>query len=126
MSKFMSWNFVGLVLVAMVLLVVHELGHYIAYRLLGHQAVVRKSILAPGIDPVRTIEVPRWQGIFIALAGFAFSTPIIVLPLLALRYPYWSAILICSGAGSIVDIVWAASMLGHKTVTIHAKGSERT
>ncbi len=122
MSKFMSWNFAGLVMIAMVLLVVHELGHYIAYRLLGYKAVIRRSVLVPGIDPAETIVVTLWQGVFIALAGFVFSTTIIVLPLLIIQYPYWTAVLICFIAGSIVDFVWAASMLGHKTVTIHARG----
>ncbi len=68
----MSWDFAILLLLMAILLIVHEYGHYIAYRVLGYKAVVRRSLLVPGIDPLNTIEVNRAEGLLIALGGFYF------------------------------------------------------
>lgn len=120
MSKFLSWNFAGVLLFSLILFAVHEWGHYLAYRLLGHQAMIRKSALIPGIDPKETIIVSRWQGVLIALAGFILSTIAVVLPLWAFNYQYWYLMMIGSLGGSIVDFIWAFSMLWKKSVTIEA------
>lgn len=65
MEKFLSVNFIVLLFLAVLLFIIHELEHWIAYRLCGYPAVIRKSVLVPGIDPEKTIEVKRWQGLFI-------------------------------------------------------------
>ncbi len=121
MDKFLSMHFAGVVMLAFIVFVVHELGHYLAYRILGYQATIRKSLLAPGIDPKETIEIPCWQGLFIALSGFIFSTGIVVFPLFLMHYTYWFVLLIGSVAGSCVDAMWAISMIGRKKVTIYAR-----
>ncbi len=114
-------NFVGVVMFALMVFIIHELGHYTTYRVLGHQAAIRKSIFAPGIDPKETIEIPCWQGILIAISGFIFSTVVVVFPLFLLQYQYWFVLLIGSVAGSLADVIWAVSMIGRKKVTIYAR-----
>ena len=86
MNKFFTWDFLILLLLASLLLIIHELGHYLAFRILGYKAVLRKSIMVPGIDPVDTIDVTRWKGFVIALGGFVFSTIVIVVPAMLLQY----------------------------------------
>ncbi|MDF2589949.1 MAG: hypothetical protein K0S41_3790 [Anaerocolumna sp.] len=121
MGKFISLNFLGVVILALLLLVVHEWGHYVAYRVLGYRAKVRKSLIAPGIDPVETIEVPRWKGLVIAFAGFVVSTILVVLPLFLFQYKYYMPLFIGSIAGASVDFTWAFSMLPSKTITIQSR-----
>jgi membrane-associated protease RseP (regulator of RpoE activity) len=121
MGKFLSLDFVGLLLFVVILFIVHEYGHYLAYRVLGYKAVVRKSFLAPGIDPQYTIKVTRAEGLLIALGGFMLSTIIIVIPLLLLEYKLWFVLLIGSVAGSVVDFIWALCMLFQKSIIISAK-----
>jgi len=43
MEKFLTSKFVILLLLALILLIVHELGLYLAYRLLGFEARMRRS-----------------------------------------------------------------------------------
>jgi hypothetical protein len=121
MEKFLSWDFAFLLLLMAILLIIHEYGHYIAYRVLGYKAVVRRSFLVPGIDPQNTIEVSRGGGLLIALGGFILSTISIVIPSLLLHYRLWVVLLIGSVAGSIVDFAWAFSMLYKRTITISSK-----
>jgi len=45
-----------LVLMVLILLIIHEFGHYLAYKIYGIPAHFRKSLLAPGISPNETIE----------------------------------------------------------------------
>lgn len=121
MEKFISWDFAGMLFFLTILLIVHEYGHYLAYRVLGHKAVVRRSFLAPGIDPLNTIEVKKVEGLLIALGGFILSTVVVVIPLLLFHYKLWVVVLIGSAAGSIVDFIWAFSMLFQRTITISSK-----
>jgi hypothetical protein len=121
MDKFLTWDFAGMVLSLVILLILHEYGHYLAYRILGYKAVVRKSFLVPGIDPQSTIEVKRIEGLLIALGGFIFSTVVVVLPLLLVNYKHWLVVMIGSVAGSIVDFIWALGMLFQRTVTISSR-----
>ena len=121
MEKYLSFNFLGLLFFAAILFAVHEYGHYLAYRVLGYKAVIRKSFWAPGIDPKETIQVSRLEGIIIALGGFVFSTVIVVVPLMLIQYKLWIALMLGSIAGSIIDFIWALSMLFRKTITILAK-----
>ena len=121
MDKFLTWDFAGLLVVFFVLLIAHEFGHYLAYRMLGYDAVVRKSIFIPGIDPKNTIQVTKTEGLIIALGGFAFSTIIIVLPCMLIHYHLWFVLLIGSIAGSIVDFIWALTMIFTKNITIYSK-----
>lgn len=121
MEKFLSWDFAGLLILMATLLIVHEYGHYIAYRILGYKAVVRRSFLVPGIDPLNTIEVNRAEGLLIALGGFIFSIIIVVIPSLLFHYRLWVVLIIGSVAGSIVDFIWAFGMLFQRTITISAK-----
>jgi len=121
MEKFLSMDFIILLLLAMVLLIIHELGHWLAYRLFGYQAVIRKSIIVPGIDPKETIEVKKGQGLFIALSGFAFSSFVVILPCFVLGYRLWHVLLIGGVAGACLDFIWALGMIFQKTVTISAR-----
>lgn len=121
MGKFLSLDFAVLLLFVVILFVVHEYGHYLTYRVLGYKAVVRKSFLAPGIDPQYTITVKKAEGILIALGGFLLSMIVIVIPLLLLQYKLWLVVLIGGAAGSVVDFLWALSMLFQKSITISAK-----
>jgi hypothetical protein len=121
MEKFLTWDFAGLVFILVVLLIIHEYGHYLAYRVLGYRAVVRRSFLAPGIDPQNTIEVKRREGLLIALGGFILSTAVVVVPLLLVNYKHWLVVMIGSAAGSIVDFIWALGMLFQRTVTISSR-----
>lgn len=118
MEKFLTSKFVIVLLLALILLIVHELGHYLAYRLLGFEAKMRKSIIVPGIDPKSTITVTRMQGLFIALNGFIFSTFTVVLLCFLLKYSLWFVLFIGSLAGSSVDFIWAFGMLFQKNITI--------
>jgi hypothetical protein len=121
MSRFLSLDFLTLLLLAMVLLIVHEFGHWMAYRLCGYQAVIRKSVFVPGIDPKVTIVVNRFQGLFIALNGFVFSTLVVVLPCFVYKYRLWPALLLGGVAGASLDFIWAVSMLFQKEITIASR-----
>jgi len=121
LGKFLSWDFALVLLLAITLLIVHETGHFIAYRIFGIKAKVRRSILVPGIDPVKTVTVPKWKGILIALGGFIFAGFIVNIPLYILGYKHSYLLLIGGIAGSIVDFIWAITMLGNKTVTLQER-----
>ena len=121
MEKYLSLKFLGLLSFLAILFVTHEYGHYLAYRVLGYKAVIRKSFLAPGIDPKQTIEVSRLEGLIIALGGFVLSTIIVVVPLMLVQYKLLIALMIGSIAGSIVDFIWALSMLFRRNITIPGK-----
>jgi hypothetical protein len=121
MDKFLSLDFGVMLIIFLILLVLHEAGHYLAYRMLGFEAVIRKSILVPGIDPKNTITVNKLQGLIIALGGFVFSTVVVVLPSVIIDYKYWFVLLIGSLAGSCVDFIWAFNMIFMKTVTIQSR-----
>ncbi|MHC1683042.1 MAG: metalloprotease family protein [Clostridiaceae bacterium] len=108
-----------LLFMALILMIIHEFGHYLAYKIYGIPAHFRKSLLVPGISPNETIIVTKMQGMIIALSGFVFSTLIFVLPS-ALIYPLWKALLVGSVAGSIVDFLWAFSMIFSKEVIIQS------
>lgn len=99
-----------LIIMVMILLVIHEYGHYAAYRIFGIPAHVRKSLLAPGISPNKAVSVTKFQGLVIALAGFVLSTVVFVIPSIFV-YPLWKALLIGSIAGSAADFLWAISMI---------------
>lgn len=122
MEKFLSWDFAFVIILALALFIVHEYGHYLAYRVLGIPAKLRRSVIAPGVDPKETICVKRWKGLFIALGGFFLSNLILVLPLYAFSYKHWFVLFLGSFAGSIVDFAWALSMLSRKTVTLQSRG----
>jgi Protein of unknown function (DUF3267). len=121
MEKFLTPKFAILLLLTFLLLIVHEFGHYLAYRLLGFQARVRKSIFTPGIDPKEMIVVTRLQGLFIALNGFILSTLTVVLLSFIMNYSLWFVLFIGSLAGSCVDFIWAFGMLFQKKVKIQGK-----
>lgn len=121
MDKFLSLDFGVLLLIFLFLLILHEAGHYLAYRMLGYEAVIRNSILVPGIDPKNTITVNKLQGLIIALGGFIFSTIVVVLPCILLDYKHWFVLLIGSLAGSSVDFIWAFTMMFMKTITIQSR-----
>jgi membrane-associated protease RseP (regulator of RpoE activity) len=109
-------KFIFLIFMILILLVIHEYGHYLAYKIYGIPAHVRKSILAPGISPNESVYVTKTQGIVIALAGFVFSTVIFVIPSIFF-YPLWKALMVGSVAGSAADFIWALTMMlskGHK------------
>jgi len=99
-----------LLFMVLILIIIHEFGHFIAYKIYGIPAHFRKSLLAQGISPNETIVVTKMQGMVIALSGFVFSTVIFVLPS-AMLYPLWKALLEGSVAGSIADYLWAFSMI---------------
>ena len=121
MNRFLSFDFLQLVALVGVLVVVHEAGHYLAYRTLGIRAKLRRSLLLPGIDPVETVTVSRWKGIWIALGGFLFAGVLINLPAYLLSYRHSFVLLLGGLAGSIVDFIWAISMLGQKTVVLRGR-----
>lgn len=121
MEKFLSWDFAFVIILCLVLFAVHEYGHYLAYKIFHIPAKLRHSILIPGIDPKETISVKRWKGILIALGGFVLSSLIVVLPLYVLRYKHWFVMFLGAVAGSIVDFVWAISMLGNETTTLYSR-----
>ena len=123
MEKFLSWNFAILLLLMVILLIIHEYGHYLAYRVLGYKAILRRSILVPGVDPLNTIQVKKVEGLLIALGGFVLSTTIVVIPLIIFQYRLWLVLLIGSLAGSIVDFIWAFSMLFKRAITISGSSS---
>ncbi len=123
MEKFLSWNFAILLLLMVILLIIHEYGHYLAYRVLGYKAILRRSILVPGVDPLNTIQVKKVEGLLIALGGFVLSTTIVVIPLIIFQYRLWLVLLIGSLAGSIVDFIWAFSMLFQRAITISGSSS---
>lgn len=121
MEKFLTPKFAVLLLLALIMFLIHEYGHYLAYRILGYQARVRKSFIAPGIDPKETIVVNRIQGLFIALNGFILSTFTVVLLSFLMNYSLWFVLFIGSVAGSCLDFIWAISMLFQKNITIQGK-----
>lgn len=123
MEKFLTLKFAILLILASLLLIIHEIGHYVAYRLLGIQASIRKSIITPGIDPKETIIVTRKQGLFIALNGFILSTISVVFLSFLLNYSLWFVLFIGSTAGSCVDFIWAFGMLFQRNITIQGKKS---
>ena len=124
MDKFLTIDFIVLLILAFVLLGIHELGHWLAYRLCGYDAVIRKSIFVPGIDPKKDIKVNKMQGLFIALNGFLFSALIEIVPLIFMEYKLWKALLLGSIAGASVDFIWAISMLFKKEIYIYARKSK--
>lgn len=106
-------KFLFLVFMIIVLLIIHEFGHYLAYKFYGIPAHLRKSLLAPGISPNKPVSVSKIQGVVIALSGFIFSTIIFVLPSI-LFYPLWKALMIGSVAGSAADLIWCLSIISSK------------
>lgn len=126
MDKFLSFDFIVLLLLAFILLGVHEFGHWLAYRVCGYDAVLRKSVFVPGIDPKKDIKVSKIQGLFIALNGFLFSAFVEIVPLMFLGYKLWKVLLLGGIAGASVDFIWAISMLFQKEIYIYAgKSKER-
>ncbi len=121
MERYLSLKFLGLLFFLAILFVTHEYGHYLAYRVFGYKAVIRKSFWAPGIDPKQTIKVTRLEGLIIALGGFVLSTIIVVVPLMLTQYKLWIALMMGSIAGSAADFIWALSMLFRKDITIQGK-----
>ena len=113
-------RFAFLLCMVLILIIIHEFGHFLAYKIYGIPAHFRKSIIAPGISPNETIVVSKIQGMVIALSGFIFSTVIFVVPS-ALLYPLWKALLVGSVAGSIADYLWAFSMIFSKKIIIQSK-----
>lgn len=113
-------RFVTLLGLMGIVFVVHEWGHYLAYRAFGIPAYFRISVLVPQVLPQQTIRISRIKGLIVALAGFAASTLLIVLPSIFF-YPLWKALLIGSIAGASVDFIWALSMVFSKTVLIESK-----
>lgn len=105
MDKFLSFDFVVLLLLAFILLGVHEFGHWLAYRVCGYDAVLRKSVFVPGIDPKKDIKVSKIQGLFIALNGFLFSAFVEIVPLMFLGYKLWKVLLLGGIAGASVDFM---------------------
>jgi len=120
MEKFLSVRFVIIVAIYAVVVVVHEAGHYLAYRLFGIPARIRKSFWAPGIDPVETVTVARWKGIVIAAGGLIISL-VFIFALFLIGYRDWWLELIGDVAGSVADFGWALSMLPKKQVTLYAR-----
>ena len=109
-----------LVFMILILLIIHEFGHYLAYKIYGIPVHFRKSLLAPGISPNETIVVTKMQGIVIGLSGYVFSTIIFVLPNV-FAYPLWKALFVGSIACSIVDFIWVFSMILSKDkIIIHS------
>lgn len=117
MKKYISFNFLLLLIMALILIAIHEFGHYLAYRLFGYKAHFNMSMLIPSVQPNEEITVTRFQGLTIALLGFIFSSLVFVLPCY-LFYPQWKALFIGSVAGSIADFFWAFSMIFDKKVHI--------
>ncbi len=118
MDKFLTSDFALVLLLALVLIIMHELGHYMAYRLFGIEARLRPNLLAPGIDPKKPVTVSRWKGIFIAINGFIFASLTVNLPLYLLGYKHSSLILLAGAIGSVLDFLWALTMLGRQTVDL--------
>jgi sterol desaturase/sphingolipid hydroxylase (fatty acid hydroxylase superfamily) len=119
-EKILTWGFIVVLLLMAILFSVHEYGHYLAYKILRIPAKFRRSLFAPGIDPKETVLIQRWQGIMIAFGGLVLSLVIIV-PLFIFSYKHSFVILIGAIAGSVVDFIWALSMVGRKTVTINSR-----
>ena len=113
-------DFVVLLALMGMVLIVHECGHYLAYRVLGIPAYFKISVLVPQVLPRETVRLPRMKGLMIALAGFGVSTLLIVVPGIFI-YPLWKALLIGSIAGASIDFLWALSMLFSKNVLIKSK-----
>lgn len=126
MEKYLSIKFIILLGLAIGLFIVHELGHWLAYRIFGFEARVRKSIVVPGIDPKEDLEVSRVQGITIALSGFLFSTVVVILPLYLGKYNLWFALFLGGIAGASIDFLWAISMLFQKKITIYSNNRRRS
>lgn len=113
-------DFVGLLGLMGIIFIVHEWGHYLAYRLFGIPVYFKLSVFVPQVLPRQTIRLRRSKGLVIALAGFVISTLLIVVPSVFF-YKLWKALLIGSIAGASVDFLWAASMVFSKTVLIKSK-----
>ena len=96
MEKLLTMDFALVLFIVMILFVAHEYGHYLAYRILKIPAKLRRSIIAPGIDPKERVLVKWWQGLMIAFAG------------------------------SIVDFIWAISMVGKRNITINSKNMRKS
>lgn len=122
MEKFLSWDFMVVLILAILTFVVHEYGHYLAYRILGIPAKLRRSFLVPGIDPRETVTIKRWKGLLIALGGFILSICAVIFPLFIFNYKHCFVLFLGAVAGSLLDFVWMMSMLGSKEITIHARG----
>ena len=120
MDKLLTWDFAFVLLLMTILFIVHEYGHYLAYKILKIPAKIRRSFFVPGIDPKETVSVKRWQGMMIAFGGFVLSF-VIVVPLYIFSYKHSFVIFIGAIAGSIFDFVWALCMIGMKTVTIKSR-----
>lgn len=109
------------ILIILTIFVLHEWGHYLAYKIFGIPAHFRRSILAPGIDPNETVVVSKLQGMVIALAGFFVSTCLFTLPMIII-FPIWKGFfLIITLVGSCVDFLWAISMIFSSKITISSK-----
>jgi len=117
-------NFIIMLIMIFILFVIHEWGHYLAFKMFGISSHFRKSIIAPGVDPNETVIVSRFQGIVIALSGFFVSTILFVLPM-TLIYPLWKVLLIGTFAGASLDFLWAFSMVFSKEITINSSYREK-
>lgn len=121
MDKFLTIDFLYVAFLVLILLIAHEYGHYLAYKVLGIPAQLRQSFFAPGIDPKNGITVNRWKGMLIAFSGFIFSSITVNFPLYLLGHKHWFVLFLGSIAGSIVDFIWALSMMGSKEIHLHSR-----
>lgn len=118
MDGFFTWDFPVLLVLIIALFLIHELGHYLAYRVLGYRAVIRKVVFVPGIDPKETIEVTRSEGLVISMSGFILTVMLVVLPCVLVGYKQCFALFMASIAGSFMDLFWVMNLLYRKRITI--------
>lgn len=123
MEKFLNTRFGVLLGLAILLFIVHEMGHYFAYRILGYDAKIRFSLIAPGIDPIKDIEVSRLEGVLISLGGFILSTFTVVGLSILLKYPLWLPLFLGSVGFSIADFIWCITMMFSKRIVISGKSN---
>lgn len=112
-----------LILLMVILFIIHEFGHYLAYQLLGIDTYFKMSVIAPQVLPKQNITITKVAGLFVALSGFIISILLFVYPL-SYFYNLWKALLVGSLAGSIADFLWAISMIFVKEVTIYSTYSQ--